>query len=45
MPYPARLSATTRAAEAKASPNRADVESDVADAKPSDLPLARMKDG
>ena len=40
-----RLSAGTRGAEAKASPNRAREESAGADAKPSDLPLARMKDG
>ena len=33
------------AAEAKASPNRALFKSAEADAKPSDLPLARMKDG
>ena len=34
----------TRAAEAKASQNMAN-ESHGADAKPSDLPLGRMKDG
>ena len=39
---PARLSADTRGAEAKASLNRA-VKSDGADAKPCDLPMARMK--
>ena len=40
----ARLRAMSPATEAKASPNRA-FESYGIDAKPSDLPLARMKSG
>ena len=41
---PARLRVMTPGAEAKASLNRAP-ESAVADAKPSDLPLTRLKAG
>ncbi len=41
---PARLRVMTPEAEAKASLNRAP-ESAVADAKPSDLPLTRLKAG